>query len=96
MNLNTPQQYLQVKARLAPCVHGVEVASQRNEALNAADAPARLQDLSDPLLVMFELPEDEGEGEEEGNTFEVTEAIPDVELFNYKANTRSIHVLSGA
>uniref|UniRef100_H3DK44 PR domain containing 1b, with ZNF domain n=1 Tax=Tetraodon nigroviridis TaxID=99883 RepID=H3DK44_TETNG len=55
-------------------------------------------DLNDPLLVMFELPEDEdeGEGEQEGTTFEVTEAIPDVELFNYKTNTRSIHVLSGA
>lgn len=64
--------------------------------MNAPDWPARLQDLSDPLLVMFELPEDEGEGEPEGNTFEVTEAIPDVELFNYKTNTRSIHVLSGA
>lgn len=55
-----------------------------------------MQDLSDPLMVMFELPEDEGEGEQEGNTFEVTEAIPDVELFSYKTNTRSIHVLSGA
>uniref|UniRef100_A0A674NW84 Beta/gamma crystallin domain-containing protein 1-like n=1 Tax=Takifugu rubripes TaxID=31033 RepID=A0A674NW84_TAKRU len=53
-------------------------------------------DLSDPLLVMFELPEDEGEGEQEENTFEVTEAIPDVELFNYRTNTRSIHVVSGA
>lgn len=57
---------------------------------------ARLQDLSDPLLVMFELPEDEGEGEQEENTFEVTEAIPDVELFEYRTNTRSIHVVSGA
>lgn len=56
---------------------------------------AGLQDLSDPLLVMFELPEDEGEGEQE-NTFEVTEAIPDVELFDYRTNTRSIHVISGA
>lgn len=69
---------------------------QRSFSVNAADSPARLQDLSDPLLVMFELPEDEEEGEQEANTFEVTEAIPDVELFNYKINTRSIHVLSGA
>lgn len=41
---------------------------------------------------MFEQPE----GEQEENTFEVTEAIPDVELFNYKTNTRSLHVVSGA
>lgn len=46
--------------------------------------------------MMFELPEDEVEGEQEGSTFEVTEAIPDVELFSYKTNTRSIHVLGGA
>ncbi|XP_070403426.1 beta/gamma crystallin domain-containing protein 2 [Nothobranchius furzeri] len=52
-------------------------------------------DLTDPLMVMFEQPEEE-EGVTEENTFEVTEAIPDVELFNYKASTRSIHVLSGA
>lgn len=45
---------------------------------------------------MFELPFDDGEGEQDENTFEVTEAIPDVELFNYKTNTRSIHVVSGA
>lgn len=58
-----------------------------------------LQDLTDPMMVMFELPEEEEEeqgmqGEE--NTFEVTEAIPDVELFGYKTSTRSIHVLNGA
>lgn len=51
------------------------------------------------MMVMFELPEEEEEeqgmqGEE--NTFEVTEAIPDVELFGYKTSTRSIHVLNGA
>ncbi len=49
----------------------------------------------DPLMVMFEQPEEQ-EGEQEENTFEVTEAIPDVELFGYKTSTRSIHVLSGA
>lgn len=59
-----------------------------------AERAALLQDLSDPLLVMFEQPE--GEGEQEENTFEVTEGTPDVELFNYKTNTRSIHVVSGA
>ncbi|CAB1434389.1 unnamed protein product [Pleuronectes platessa] len=51
-------------------------------------------DLSDPLMVMFEQPEEDQEGEE--NTFEVNEAIPDVELFNFKTSTRSIHVVSGA
>ncbi|KAM9340208.1 uncharacterized protein crybg2 [Symphorus nematophorus] len=51
-------------------------------------------DLTDPLMVMFEQPEEDGVEEE--NTFEVTEAIPDVELFEYKTSTRSIHVLSGA
>ena len=56
-----------------------------------------VQDLTEPMLVMYEQPEEEREGEEqEENTFEVTEAIPDVELFGYKINTRSIHVLSGA
>lgn len=55
-----------------------------------------MQDLTDPLVVMFELPEEEQEGVQEENTFEVTEAIPDVELFGFKTNTRSIHVLSGA
>uniref|UniRef100_A0AAV2K431 Tissue-resident T-cell transcription regulator protein ZNF683 n=1 Tax=Knipowitschia caucasica TaxID=637954 RepID=A0AAV2K431_KNICA len=52
-------------------------------------------DLSDPVMVMFELPEEEQEEQEE-NTFEVTEAIADVELFGYKTSTRSIHVLNGA
>ncbi|XP_035039467.1 beta/gamma crystallin domain-containing protein 1 [Hippoglossus stenolepis] len=51
-------------------------------------------DLSDPMMVMFEQPEEEQEAEE--NTFEVNEAIPDVELFDYKTSTRSIHVVSGA
>ncbi|XP_045915008.1 beta/gamma crystallin domain-containing protein 2-like [Micropterus dolomieu] len=46
-------------------------------------------------MVMFEQPEEE-DGMEEENTFEVTEAIPDVELFEYKTSTSSIHVLSGA
>ncbi|TNN52364.1 Absent in melanoma 1-like protein [Liparis tanakae] len=53
-------------------------------------------DLTDPTMVMFEQPEEEQEGGEEENTFEVTEAIPDVELFEYRTSTRSIHVLSGA
>ncbi|XP_027142998.1 uncharacterized protein crybg2 [Larimichthys crocea] len=53
-------------------------------------------DLSDPMMVMFEQPEEEQEGLQEENTFEVTEAIPDVELFEYKTSTRSVHVLSGA
>ncbi|XP_036949199.1 uncharacterized protein LOC119016931 isoform X4 [Acanthopagrus latus] len=55
-------------------------------------------DLTDPMMVMFELPEEEEEQgtQEEENTFEVTEAIPDVELFGYKTSTRSIHVLNGA
>uniref|UniRef100_A0A3Q1D297 Beta/gamma crystallin 'Greek key' domain-containing protein n=1 Tax=Amphiprion ocellaris TaxID=80972 RepID=A0A3Q1D297_AMPOC len=53
-------------------------------------------DLSDPLLVMFEQPEEQQDGVQDENTFEVTEAIPDVELFGYKTSTRSIHVLSGA
>ncbi|XP_022602884.1 beta/gamma crystallin domain-containing protein 1-like [Seriola dumerili] len=52
-------------------------------------------DLTDPLMVMFEQLEEDQEGMQE-NTFEVTEAIPDVELFGYKTSTRSIHVLSGA
>lgn len=57
---------------------------------------ALLQDLADPLMVMFEQPEEDREGVEAENTFEVTEAIPDVELFEYKTSTRSIHVVSGA
>ncbi|XP_037549013.1 beta/gamma crystallin domain-containing protein 1 [Nematolebias whitei] len=52
-------------------------------------------DLSDPLMVMFEQPEEQ-QGVTEENTFEVTEAIPDVELFGFKTFTHSIHVLSGA
>ncbi|XP_077362514.1 uncharacterized protein crybg2 [Festucalex cinctus] len=53
-------------------------------------------DLSDPLMVMFEQPEEEeGAVAQDENTFEVTEAIPDVELFDYKINTRSIQVFSG-
>uniref|UniRef100_A0A3Q3GR62 Uncharacterized LOC108250174 n=2 Tax=Kryptolebias marmoratus TaxID=37003 RepID=A0A3Q3GR62_KRYMA len=52
-------------------------------------------DLSDPLMVMFEQPEEE-EGVTEEKAFEVTEAIPDVELFGFKASTHSIQVLSGA
>uniref|UniRef100_A0A3B4YJQ8 Beta/gamma crystallin domain-containing protein 1-like n=3 Tax=Seriola lalandi dorsalis TaxID=1841481 RepID=A0A3B4YJQ8_SERLL len=52
-------------------------------------------DLTDPLMVMFEQLEEDQEGMQE-NTFEVTEAIPDVELFGYKTSTRSIQVLSGA
>ena len=47
-------------------------------------------------MVMFEQPEEDQEGMQEENTFEVTEAIPDVELFEYKTSTRSIHVLGGA
>lgn len=57
---------------------------------------APLQDLTDPMMVMFEMPEEEQEGVQEENTFEVTEAIPDVELFEFKTSTRSIHVVSGA
>ncbi|XP_070702948.1 serine-rich adhesin for platelets [Pempheris klunzingeri] len=53
-------------------------------------------DLTDPLMVMFEHPEEEQEEMQEENTFEVAEAINDVELLNYKTSTRSIHVLSGA
>ncbi|XP_058474843.1 uncharacterized protein LOC131447238 [Solea solea] len=53
-------------------------------------------DLTDPLMVMFEQLEEDQEGMQEENTFEVTEAIPDVELFGYKTSTRSIHVISGA
>ncbi|XP_045077806.1 beta/gamma crystallin domain-containing protein 1-like [Coregonus clupeaformis] len=51
-------------------------------------------DLTEPMLVMYAQP-DEEEVEQE-NTFEVTEAIPDVELFGYRTTTCSIHVLSGA
>lgn len=46
-------------------------------------------------MVMIEQPEEEQDMQEE-NTFEVTEAIPDVELFGYTTSTRSIQVISGA
>ncbi|XP_061597072.1 beta/gamma crystallin domain-containing protein 1 [Cololabis saira] len=52
-------------------------------------------DLTDPMMVMFEQPEEEDSQSEE-NTFEVTETIPDVELFGFKTSTRSINVVSGA
>lgn len=55
-----------------------------------------LQDLIDPMMVMFEEPDEEEEGVQEDKSFEVTEAIPDVELFEYKTSTRTIHVVSGA
>ncbi|KAJ8335093.1 hypothetical protein SKAU_G00407320 [Synaphobranchus kaupii] len=51
-------------------------------------------DFSEPMLVMIAQPEEEEEEEE--RTFEVTEATPDVELFNFPTSTSSIHVLSGA
>uniref|UniRef100_A0A673ABQ6 Serine-rich adhesin for platelets-like n=1 Tax=Sphaeramia orbicularis TaxID=375764 RepID=A0A673ABQ6_9TELE len=53
-------------------------------------------DFTDPLMVMLEQPEEAGDDMQEENTFEVTEAIPDVELYGYKTSTRSIHVVSGA
>lgn len=46
-------------------------------------------------MVMIEQPEEELDVQEE-NSFEVTEAIPDVEPFGYKTSTRSIQVVSGA
>ncbi|XP_051526428.1 beta/gamma crystallin domain-containing protein 1-like [Myxocyprinus asiaticus] len=52
-------------------------------------------DLSEPMLVLFGSPEEENEGEEEP-TFEVTEAVADVEVFGFGINTSSIHVLRGA
>ncbi|KAI4885731.1 hypothetical protein NFI96_018208, partial [Prochilodus magdalenae] len=54
-----------------------------------------LHDLSQPMLVMFEMQNEEQEAQEE-RTFEVTEAVPDVEPFGFRPATRSIHVLSGA
>uniref|UniRef100_A0A3P8ZA16 Beta/gamma crystallin 'Greek key' domain-containing protein n=1 Tax=Esox lucius TaxID=8010 RepID=A0A3P8ZA16_ESOLU len=51
-------------------------------------------DLTEPMLVMSEQPDADQESQEK--TFEVTEAIPDVELFGYRTATSSIHVLSGA
>lgn len=47
-------------------------------------------------MVMFEQPEEDQEGMAEDNTFEVTDAIADVELLEYKPSTRSIQVFSGA
>ncbi|XP_016150350.1 serine-rich adhesin for platelets [Sinocyclocheilus grahami] len=52
-------------------------------------------DLSEPLLVLYGMPEEE-KVENEEPTFEVTEVVPDVELFGFGINTCSIHVLSGA
>lgn len=52
-------------------------------------------DLSEPVVVLYAEPEGEKENEDE-QTFEVTEAVPDVELFGFGINTRSIQVLSGA
>ncbi|KAI7798875.1 uncharacterized protein crybg2 [Triplophysa rosa] len=52
-------------------------------------------DLSETVVMLYAEPEGEKENEEE-QTFEVTEAVPDVELFGFGINTRSIHVLSGA
>ncbi|KAF3834112.1 hypothetical protein F7725_025316 [Dissostichus mawsoni] len=54
------------------------------------------RDLTEPMMVMFEQPEEDQEGMAEDNTFEVTEAIADVELLEYKPSTRSIEVISGA
>ncbi|XP_062384955.1 beta/gamma crystallin domain-containing protein 1 [Sardina pilchardus] len=53
-------------------------------------------DLTDPALVMYELPDEQLEEPQEERTFEVTEAIPDVELFGFRTTTRSIQVLAGA
>ncbi|XP_056153977.1 beta/gamma crystallin domain-containing protein 2-like [Lampris incognitus] len=53
-------------------------------------------DLKDPMLVMFEQPDEEQGDMQEENTFEVTQAIPDVEPFGYKTNTLSIQVINGA
>uniref|UniRef100_A0A4W5NRN4 Beta/gamma crystallin 'Greek key' domain-containing protein n=1 Tax=Hucho hucho TaxID=62062 RepID=A0A4W5NRN4_9TELE len=52
-------------------------------------------DLTEPMLVLYEQPDVEQEVEQD-NTFEVTEAIPDVELFGFLTTTRSINVVSGA
>ncbi|XP_064203289.1 uncharacterized protein crybg2 isoform X3 [Anguilla rostrata] len=52
-------------------------------------------DFAEPALVMFSRPDEEDEDQEE-KTFEVTEAIPDVEPFNFPTSTHSIHVLNGA
>ncbi|KAG7457980.1 hypothetical protein MATL_G00233000 [Megalops atlanticus] len=53
-------------------------------------------DFTEPMMVMFAMPEVENEEAEEEQTFEVTEAIPDVEPYGFRTMTRSIHVLSGA
>lgn len=53
------------------------------------------QDLSEPVVILYAEPKGQMENEEE-QTFEVTEAVPDVELFGFGINTHSIHVLSGA
>ncbi|KAL0962465.1 hypothetical protein UPYG_G00340340 [Umbra pygmaea] len=50
-------------------------------------------DLTAPMLVMFGQPDND---QEEENTFEVSEAVPDVELFKYRTSTRSIEVIRGA
>ncbi|XP_056335184.1 beta/gamma crystallin domain-containing protein 2-like [Danio aesculapii] len=52
-------------------------------------------DLSEPQLVLYAMPEQESEQDEE-RTFDVSEAVADVELFGFGINTRSIQVLSGA
>lgn len=44
-------------------------------------------------MVMFEMTSEE---DEEERTFEVTEAVPDVEMFDFQTSVRSIQVLSGA
>ncbi|XP_036371862.1 beta/gamma crystallin domain-containing protein 2 [Megalops cyprinoides] len=53
-------------------------------------------DFTEPMMVMYAMPEEENEEAEEEQTFEVTEAIPDVEPYGFRTMTRSIHVLSGA
>ncbi|XP_075995421.1 uncharacterized protein crybg2 [Genypterus blacodes] len=53
-------------------------------------------DLTDPLVVMFEMPNEEQDDMKEQNTFEVTEAVADVELFGFKTCTQSIEVINGA
>ncbi|CDQ68386.1 unnamed protein product [Oncorhynchus mykiss] len=53
-------------------------------------------DLTEPMLVLYEQHDVEQNNTFEDNTFEVTEAIPDVELFGFRTTTRSIHVVSGA
>ncbi|KAI5623063.1 hypothetical protein C0J50_17317 [Silurus asotus] len=50
-------------------------------------------DLSYPMVELLEMSSEEVE---ENHTLDVTEAIPDVELFGFSTSTRSIHVISGA